>query len=195
MAPLLAGFANLSGRLRQTRQRARTATEIYGRLVTLARSPGYYSRLGIPDTPEGRLEMVLTHVVLIILRLRNEPAPEQQLAQAIAERFVTDVDDCMREMGVSDIKVPQKVKKAAAALYDRTRDYGAALQASDDAMLVRLLATHLLGSPQDAAPPPTANVLAELLRAQHAALARLDIVTLHSASFVLPGPAPGETLT
>ncbi|MGE0761357.1 MAG: ubiquinol-cytochrome C chaperone family protein [Pirellulaceae bacterium] len=195
MPPLLTGFTNLTDRFRQNRQRARTATEIYGRLVTLARSPGYYSRLGIPDTPEGRLEMVLTHVVLILLRLRNEPTAEQQLAQAIAERFVTDVDDNMREMGVSDIKVPQKVKKAAAALYDRTRDYAAALQAGDDATLARLLATHLLGSPRDATLPPAAYELAELLRAQHDALAKLDIVTLQSASFVLPGPDPSESLS
>jgi cytochrome b pre-mRNA-processing protein 3 len=192
MPPLFNGFTNLSVRFKQTRQRARTATEIYGRLVTLARSPGYYSHLGVSDTPEGRLEVVLAHVVLMLLRLRGEAEPEHQLARAIAESFVTDVDDCMREMGVSDIKVPQKVKKAAAALYDRMHDYGAALATCEDATLARLLASHLLAVPQDAPVPPTAYELAGLLRAQHTALAKIDIPTLHTARFVLPGPGANE---
>ena len=38
------------------------------------------------------------------------------------------MDDCLREMGVGDMSVAKKVKKAAAALFDRLRDYGGALQ-------------------------------------------------------------------
>ena len=103
-------------------------------------------------------------------------------------RFVTDVDDCMREMGVSDIKVPQKVKKAAAALYDRMLEYGAALAADDDDMLARSLAAQVFSVSTEAPIPPAAFELARLMRAQHAALRALDVATLSRGSFELPGP-------
>ena len=53
-------------------QPKRTATELYGRVVAQARAPWFYSDLGVPDTPEGRLEMVLLHVTLVLHRLKAE---------------------------------------------------------------------------------------------------------------------------
>ncbi|MGE0627630.1 MAG: ubiquinol-cytochrome C chaperone family protein [Hyphomicrobiaceae bacterium] len=129
---------------------ARTASELYGRLVARSRAPWFYAGLGVPDTPEGRLEMVMLHVVLALRRLAAEGQPGQLLARALTETFVTDMDDCLREMGVGDIAVAGKVKKAAAALYDRNRDYGEALaippgDPGDGDKLAGLLAEHVLG--------------------------------------------------
>jgi cytochrome b pre-mRNA-processing protein 3 len=195
MSAKLFDFVDLGSRLKLARRRARTATEIYGRLVTFARTHAYYSRLGVPDTPEGRLEMVLAHVVLVLLRLGREAKAEQQLARAIAERFVTDVDDCMREMGVSDIKVPQQVKKAAAALYDRMHEYSTGLAADDHSVLARSLARHVFAASPDAQVPAAALQLAKLMRAHYTALLALDVAMLRSANFELPGPDATEAST
>ena len=92
-----------------------------------ARAPALYADLGVPDTAEGRLEMVMLHTVLVIERLRLEGEAAEELSRALTERFITDLDDCLREMGVGDLTVPKKVKKAAAALYDRTLACRAAL--------------------------------------------------------------------
>ena len=54
-----------------------------------------------------------------------------QLARSLAEVFVTDMDDCMREIGVGDLSVPKKVKKAAAGFYERVRAYRPSLDAND----------------------------------------------------------------
>ncbi len=121
-----------------------TASELYGRLVAQARQPVFYAALGVPDTPEGRLELVIMHVVLMLRRLGREGGAQAQLAQALSEAFCTDMDDCLREMGVGDISVAKKVKKAAAALFDRSRDYGKALEAGDSEGLSELIARHVL---------------------------------------------------
>ena len=122
---------------------AATAAELYDRLVAQARSPTFYAELGVPDTPEGRLECLMLHVVLMLRRLAHEGAGAAPLAQALAEAFVTDMDDCLREMGVGDMAVATKVKKAAAALFDRSRDYGNALTAGGTGALADLIGMHV----------------------------------------------------
>lgn len=118
------------------------ASELYGRVVAQARRPELYSGFGVPDTPEGRLEAIVAHLVLVIRRLRQDGEPGDRLARATAETFVTDMDDCMREMGIGDLTVPRKVKKAAGALWDRANAYGPALDCGDPEVLAGLLATH-----------------------------------------------------
>lgn len=106
--------------LRVRKWSGRTAAELYGSIVTAARREAFYLDFGVPDTPDGRFAMVVTHTYLILERLRQEGQAGQELSRAVVEAFVTDMDDCMREMGVGDLTVPQKVKKAAGALYDCT---------------------------------------------------------------------------
>lgn len=128
-----------------------TATDLYGRLVAQARTPAFYAVHGVPDTPEGRLELIVLHLVLLLRRLARDGEPGSALSQAISETFVTDMDDCMREMGVSDISVARKVKKVAAALFDRIRDYGAALDEADSDALAALIARHIQEAVEPAA--------------------------------------------
>jgi cytochrome b pre-mRNA-processing protein 3 len=105
----------------------RIAGIIYGSIVASARQPTFYASWGVPDTREGRFEMLALHVALVMHRLGRAGASGATLGRSLGEVFMTDMDDNMREIGISDLKVPQKVKRAAAALYDRHRDYGAAL--------------------------------------------------------------------
>ncbi len=55
--------------LMQRAHRRRTARSLYGSIVTQARSPGLYAGWGVPDTPEGRFEIIGLHLVLILRRL------------------------------------------------------------------------------------------------------------------------------
>ena len=168
-------------------QPRRTATELYGRVVAQAREPWFYSDVGVPDTPEGRIEMVMLHVTLVLHRLKAEGPAAEPVARAVAEAFVTDIDDCLREMGVGDVTVAKKVKKAAAALFDRTRDYGDALAAQGDDALGGLMATHLVG----AANLSPAGRLAAYARASSARLASLDSALLETGAITFApfGPA------
>jgi cytochrome b pre-mRNA-processing protein 3 len=117
----------------------RKASELYGAVVTFARRPGLYEAIGIADSPEGRYEALVLHLFLVLERLRADPqltAP----SQALIEAFVTDMDDNMREMGVGDLTVPKKVKKAAGAFYDRAEAYRGALASEHPSELAAVLA-------------------------------------------------------
>ncbi len=109
--------------LRQRTETSRKAGELYGSVVTAARRPAFYDVIGVPDTPEGRFELVALHLFLAVESLRREGASAEKLAQRMIEVFVDDMDDCMREMGVGDLTVPKKVKRAAAAFYERATIY------------------------------------------------------------------------
>jgi cytochrome b pre-mRNA-processing protein 3 len=96
--------------------------------VTQARRPAFYRDWGIPDTPQGRFEMVLLHVVLVVRRLTREGAAGERLARALNEAFIADMDDNMREMTFGDLRVPREIKQVTAALLDRHKAYAHALQ-------------------------------------------------------------------
>jgi cytochrome b pre-mRNA-processing protein 3 len=109
------------------------ATRLHDAIVAEARAPHLYAALRVPDTTDGRLEMLALHIVLVMDRLSRAGEPGQALSQALVETYVIAMDDTMRAIGIGDMAVPRKVKKAAAALYDRRQDYDTALRATLDA--------------------------------------------------------------
>ena len=112
---------------RQPARLSRTATELYGAVVAQARNPAFYADGGIPDTAEGRYELIVLNLFLVLERLNRAGAAAQDLSRRLIETFVTDMDDNLREMGVGDLSVPRKVKRAAGGIYERGALYRRAL--------------------------------------------------------------------
>ena len=108
--------------------RAETARKLYGSSVTQARRQAFYANWHIPDTPQGRFEMVVLHVVLLVRRLTREGPAGARLARALNEAFIADMDDNMREMTFGDLRVPREIKQVTTALLDRHKAYADALQ-------------------------------------------------------------------
>jgi len=172
--------------LRAFRTRAtlqRKASDIYGAIVTQARHQGFYAKLGIPDTPTGRYEMVVLHLFLVLDRLQTLGAQAGTLPRAIIEAFVADMDDSLREMGTGDVAVAKKVRRAAAGLFERSKDYKEALAADDPQELARLLARHgLVGGADEA----SRRALASYVRTAAACLADQDDATLLAGCIAFP---------
>ena len=129
--------------LRQRRNRRRTARSLYGSIVTQARSSGLYAAWGVPDTREGRFEVIVLHLVLVLRRLAREGERGSTLGQALTEAFVVDLDDTLREMTVGDLAVPRHVKRAIAVLHERYSTYGNALATPQDNLLAAAVAQRL----------------------------------------------------
>lgn len=162
-----------------------TAKELYGAVVTQARQPLFYTGLGIPDTVEGRYEMVVLHLFLLLERLRAEGDAAQRLSRRVIEAFVSDMDDSMREMGVGDLSVPGKVKRAAAGFYERSGEYRAALAAAEPERLAASLAARLfVGAPPEQLPGE--QLLAEYVRSVAAALARVPFADMRAGRVTFP---------
>ncbi len=113
-------------------ERRRTARELYGSIVALARAETFYTTWQVPDSAEGRLEMMHLHMVAVLDRLGRTGAVGVPLAQALVETFVSDMDANMRELGVGDLAVPRKIKLLAGALAERHKAYLAALGDAGD---------------------------------------------------------------
>jgi cytochrome b pre-mRNA-processing protein 3 len=126
-------------RLFRRTPRVDTIACLYGMIVAQARAPAFYQIYGVPDTVDGRLEMIMLHAVLILQRLEREPETVRALGQGIFDRFCRDMDESMREMGVGDLAVPRKMRKIGEAFYGRQATYRAALVASDQQPLAAAL--------------------------------------------------------
>src|SRR5262249_18838863 len=110
---------------------AATIAALYGAIVAQARNPAFYLEYGVPDTPEGRFDMIVLHLALVCRRLGRAQGPDQaparSVSQAVFDMFCRDMDHNLREMGVSDIGVPKKMRKLGEAFYGRLDAYDRAL--------------------------------------------------------------------
>jgi cytochrome b pre-mRNA-processing protein 3 len=129
--------------LKSSRDRRQVARSLYGSSVTAARERNFYAQWGVPDTVQGRFEMVVLHIALALRRLGKEGAAGQRLGLALTEAFVVDMDDTMREMTFGDLAVPREIKRATAALFDRHTAYLAALSSPTDMSLSEALEAQL----------------------------------------------------
>jgi cytochrome b pre-mRNA-processing protein 3 len=140
------------------------AEELYAAVVAQARRPEFYARLGVPDSLDGRFELIALHLFLALRRLKA--AGEGEAGQALVDRFVADMDASLREMGAGDLGVGRRVKAMAQGLYGRIAAYEDGL-AQPGGRLEEALRRNLYGT----APEPDAAVLglvADYVRAESA---------------------------
>ena len=162
-------------------------TSLYGTIVAQARAAPFYRICGVPDTVNGRFEMVVLHAVLVLRRLESEPLPVRQIGQALFDCFCADMDGSLREMGIGDLAVPAKMQKIGEAFYGRQAAYGAALAADDPAPLVAALERNVFGAPTRT-PGHGATRLAAYVRAAADGLADQDGEALSRAELTFPDP-------
>lgn len=158
---------------------AATIEALYGAIVAQARLPAFYERYGVPDTVEGRFEMLVLHLALVLDRL-GEP-----LAAGLMDAFCRDLDHNLREMGVSDLAVPRRMRGYMEAFYGRARAYGAALTAGDRAACAAALARNVQGR---AEPDDGARALADYMMSAARALAETAPTALNEGRAPFPAP-------
>ena len=153
-------------------QRDEIALPLYTAIVARARAPHWYEAGAVPDTVDGRFDMVATILAFVLLRLESDAAAAGPSAR-LTERFVDDMDGQLREIGIGDIVVGKHIGKMMGMLGGRLGAYRAALAEEDLApALVRNL---WRGAAPDAA--ALAHVVTGL-RGFHAALDATSTATL-----------------
>ncbi len=163
-----------------------TIEAIYGMIVAQAREPLFYQGLGVPDTVNGRFDMVVLHLWMVLRRLRAA-GEGAAVAQALFDHFCDDMDDNLREMGVSDVGVPKRMKAFGEAFYGRSIAYDKALGAGGTA-LAEALARNILNSEDGAVAMP----LAAYARRAISELDSLPDADLAAGRIRLPSPATSE---
>jgi cytochrome b pre-mRNA-processing protein 3 len=167
--------------LRTSRPSPRGTIEpIYGMIVAQTREPLFYRHLNVPDTVDGRLDLWILHLWLVLRRLRGVGT---ELSQALFDRFCDDMDANLREMGVGDLTVPKRMQKFGEAFYGRTAAYDLAWSESE-ARLAEALQKNILNGGH----PDSAAGLAAYAGRVAASLAALDDVGLLGAAWSFPRP-------
>ena len=127
------------------RREADTISALYGMIVAQARMPVFYRVYGVPDTVDGRFELVLIHLFLILRRL-DEDKPGRDLGQQLFDLFCRDMDQNLREMGIGDLKVPKEMRRIGEAYYGRAKAYESALALGDPEALRMAVARNVFGT-------------------------------------------------
>ena len=173
-------FFGLLGRGRYER----TGFELYTAAVTAARNPYFYAELGVPDTLDGRFDLVGLHAALLIRQLRTLPPRGKDVAQAVFDAMFSDMDTNLRELGVGDMTVARNVRAMWEAFHGRATAYGAALDDADPAALESALARNVWRGAEAAGAAP----LAVVVRRQIASLQATPAADLLAGRFVFAAP-------
>jgi len=167
------------------RNQIRDAAELaYRHVVEQARRPEFFTRLGVPDTLDGRFELICLHAFLYLHRLKGD-ATAAAVTQRFYDTMFADFDRSLRELGTGDLSVGRQIKRMAEAFSGRIRAYEDGI-GGDDAVLAAALARNLYGT----APAGAEQVadMARYLRREAAGLAAQPAVSLLAGAVAFAAP-------
>ncbi len=171
-------------RFRTTSKQRDIVRRLYVAAVEQARDPHFYRDHGVPDTLDGRFDMIALHVFLILHRLRQDGRPRKAMSQALFDMMFADMDESLRELGVGDLAVGGRVKAMAKALYGRIAAYQSALDSDNPGDLMEAFRRNVFRGAEAAS--ADAEALANYARAQATHLGAIDPIdeTGRSATFL-----------
>jgi hypothetical protein len=142
----------------------RNIRDLYGAIVAQARSPVFYTDYGVPDTVEGRFELIVLHIVLLLARLDRGGDLARGFGQELFDLFCRDLDANLREMGVGDFAVPKRMRRFGEAFYGRQAAYLAAMRAPGSRQLEKALGRNIFHGIDGLGPRRLGSYVRDLLR-------------------------------
>ncbi|MDJ0683335.1 MAG: ubiquinol-cytochrome C chaperone family protein [Alphaproteobacteria bacterium] len=139
------------------------AEALYGQVVNAARQPMLYNAYGVPDTVDGRFDMIVLHLFLLIDRFSGE-GRQHPVLQAVLEELFVDMDRSLRELGAGDTGVKKRIHVMIDSLYGRLEAYNQALKGGE-AEMAAALARNVYRAP-DAAPAGVESLTGYVYRAR-----------------------------
>lgn len=162
----------LLGLFRRHRTRDEAARQLYVALVEQARQPVFYTECGVPDSRDGRLQLVSLHAILVMRRLRDEGPAGRELAQSLFDLMFQDMDRHLREWGVGDLSVGKHVKQLAQSFLGQAAALDPPLATGESDHLARVLRRNVYS--EVAAPESMVARLVAYVLAQATCLTRQD---------------------
>ena len=110
--------------LRKSAARKEFAMRLEGQVAARARDPFFFRVLNVPDTVDGRFDMVALHGWLALERLKASKMEES--AQALTDILFVGFDEALREQGTGDMGMGRRMKAFANAFFGRLHAYSGA---------------------------------------------------------------------
>lgn len=134
--------------------------EVYQKTLEHSLSPAFFAQHKVPDTFDGRFDMLLLSLFIVMERLIE--AGENDFNQALFDQTFANMDQTLREMGIGDMGVPKHQKKMMKAFNGRTHAYKEGLQSGD---LTDALKKNLYGTLEDVDDETLSNMQSYVLKA------------------------------
>ncbi|WP_431312132.1 ubiquinol-cytochrome C chaperone family protein [Sphingomonas immobilis] len=106
------------------------ALPLYTAIVERGRAPHWYLDGAVPDTIDGRFDMIAAVLSIVLLRLEGDPA-SAAISARVTERFVDDMDGQLRQIGIGDVVVGKHIGKMMSMLGGRIGAYRDGIAAGD----------------------------------------------------------------
>lgn len=153
---------------------------LYHAVVARARDPFWYREAQVPDTVDGRFDMLAATMSLVLIRLEAAPGDDARHASVmLTELFIEDMDESLHQIGIGDYVVGKHVGRMMGALGGRLTAFREAVQTRDFTGAVLRNIFH------ETPPSP------EMVERVAARLERFDSALLAtSADFILAGKLP-----
>lgn len=166
----------------------RTISALYGAIVAQARTAAFYQTYQVPDTVNGRCDMIMLHVFLLFRRMNRDDGRQYRgIGQAVFDRFCQDMDDNLREMGIGDLKVPKQMLKIGEAYYGRANAYEDGIAKPGDRALADALSRNVYQD--DPETSRNASLLEKYVRVAIERLQEQDAGAIAAGDVVWPNPA------
>jgi cytochrome b pre-mRNA-processing protein 3 len=133
--------------LRKKNPYEQPAKAVYAQLLEKTRTPVFYMNYGVPDTFDGRFDLLVLHAFFVISRLTGEGQEGRDFNQALFDTIFADMDQSLREIGIGDMGIPKRMRKMMKAFNGRMHAYADGLV--DEAKLSDVLKRNVYGTIKD----------------------------------------------
>lgn len=147
---------------------------VYRAIVAQSRRPVFYASWDVPDTVNGRFDMISLHLCLLFRRLKTGEQSTRKFSQALFDLFFKDMDRSLREMGAGDMAVPKRIQKMGELFYGLLAKLTAALDGKDREALRATLYRNIY----DGEEPDALDMFVNYLIAVEADLKETDVNTI-----------------
>ncbi|MCF6326761.1 MAG: ubiquinol-cytochrome C chaperone [Devosiaceae bacterium] len=146
---------------------ARIVRKVYNDIVAQSRQKLFYADWGIPDSVNGRFDLISLHMCLVFRRLKTPDSEAKIFSQSLFDLFFLDMDRSLREMGAGDMAVPKRIQKMGELFYGMAESLNKALDEEDNVALQSCLVRNVY----DGAQTPSLELLVQYVLVQSEFLA------------------------
>lgn len=161
--------------------RREQALALYTAVVGEARQPHWYEEGGVPDSIDGRFDMLSSIIALTLIRMQKDGGDHDEESVALTELFIDDMDGSLRQAGIGDLMVGKHMGRLMGALGGRMEAYGEAVAANDGNALSEAVTRNIFRGEE--MPAGSLNHVSVGLRAFHDRLAKQDRASLLRGEF------------
>jgi len=139
------------------------ARMLYASIIGQARDLYFYATFGVPDTVEGRFEILTLHMYAALRRFKRQGPEAEAFSQTLFDTFFANMDDSLREMGVGDMSIGRKIRAMAESFYGRVGAYEKAFESDDENALNDAIARNIYSDDKPSRGAPLAKYLRSLV--------------------------------